>query len=442
MTGRYRIAIITSSFPPQSGGIAAAHFNLFHELGRRNEVHAFTFRDADRRPIDGVTHGYASAATKRLFRSIIRRRFRKRPSEPLVHVDRIAETAAIVRNLNRSVARFRPDIILCPDHYVPALMLRKPPGCRLVWMARNNYMRFVDQPLVPPPSTDDLHLAHRLELRGVRKADAVISPSNYMVDVFRKTLRDDLPIRVAKNFVRFDHLASIRPSNLHAQLGLHPSRPIVYVPSGGVPMKGRRHLAEIARGLSILDDPIGLYVSGPIFNDLRWELEQLHPQVRCHLPGAVDYQTNLKNVAACSLTISPTLIENLSNALVESLSLGVPVVTFDTGGNHEIVLAGRTGVVVPYADVTALIRESVTLLNGSERLTVLADRCAAETQQIIDTNSIVDHYQTLFDQLHGHANKSGDGASVPSVAPPDEPIACSPSVVDSPSVGDIGEVKC
>ncbi|NJL93822.1 MAG: glycosyltransferase [Anaerolineae bacterium] len=48
--------------------------------------------------------------------------------------------------------------------------------------------------------------------------------------------------------------------------------------------------------------------------------------------------------------------EGLSHVLLESLSLGTPVIASDKGGNPEVVRHGENGLLVPYREVDALIR--------------------------------------------------------------------------------------
>jgi glycosyltransferase involved in cell wall biosynthesis len=189
------------------------------------------------------------------------------------------------------------------------------------------------------------------------------------------------------------------PSPLRTLLGLPERALVVSIPSGGAPIKGLRYLCEIARGLAVAS-PIGVYVSGYVSDDIRWELEQLAPRVRCFLPGHVGYDVNLAHVAACDLTVSPTLIENLSNALVESILLGVPVVTFDTGGNSEIIEAGRTGVIVGHADVEGLIREVRCLITSPAALQALRSACAPNARRLIDPSAIERVFEDVFDLIH------------------------------------------
>ena len=46
---------------------------------------------------------------------------------------------------------------------------------------------------------------------------------------------------------------------------------------------------------------------------------------------------------AADVTIVPSLEENLSNVIMESLSCGTPVVGFDIGGNSDLIEHKKTG---------------------------------------------------------------------------------------------------
>jgi glycosyltransferase involved in cell wall biosynthesis len=58
--------------------------------------------------------------------------------------------------------------------------------------------------------------------------------------------------------------------------------------------------------------------------------------------------------------------EGLSNSLIEYAVLGLPVVTFDTGGNREVVVDGETGFLVPEGDVEALADRVCRLLEDGD----------------------------------------------------------------------------
>src|SRR5262249_4321633 len=54
------------------------------------------------------------------------------------------------------------------------------------------------------------------------------------------------------------------------------------------------------------------------------------------------------------IVVHPSLTEGLSNVVLEAMAAGLPVVATRVGGNPELVQDGRTGVLVPPRDATAL----------------------------------------------------------------------------------------
>ena len=57
-----------------------------------------------------------------------------------------------------------------------------------------------------------------------------------------------------------------------------------------------------------------------------------------------------------TLAALPSRIEGLSQALLEAMALGLPVVASEAGGNPDLVTSGETGVLVPPLDVMAWAR--------------------------------------------------------------------------------------
>ncbi len=398
MTKRYRIAIITRSFPPKSGGIASAHYNLFQLLRNDHDVRAFAFDDGDASTEQATLRKsgkIAAALCQAFFAFQVRRVDRK--ADP--HYCRsLASVIPASFALGAPLRRFRPDIVIVPDNYVPALAMPMPPDASVIWMSRNNYRRFADQPLVASRHWFDVHLAHRMELRALRKAHHVVCPSHYMKRVFSETYPVDLPIKVIYNFMDPTNLEQVRPSNLRTEMGLSGDVRLIYLPSAGTAIKGKRYVYEIIRRLSN-ENHAAFYISGPIERDLQRELDHLDSSIKVFAPGHLNYQENLKHVAACDFAISPTLIENLSNAIVEGLLLGLPFITFDTGGNREIVHTGVNGAVVPYLDVEGLVHHAQEYLNNPEQLAKAKAKTREPIADLVCPDRIRQQYATLFDSL-------------------------------------------
>ncbi|QDV69539.1 Spore coat protein SA [Rosistilla carotiformis] len=399
MSPRYRIAVITRTYPPKGGGIAAAHFNLARCLRKRHDVGIFAFDDNDAAVEPNVTRAKTAAPLAWMLQAAATawvRRYAR--AESATNCQRIFRIIPAVRRLNRALRSFRPDFVLCPDNFVPALALKLPIGSKLIWVAHHNFRRFEGNPIATQYSWIDLQLAHRLELRAFQKADAVVAVSQYIADVTSQTLKPNCDIRVIRNFVDTEFLDQMGACSLKSRLGMSPHTTLVYIPSGGVAIKGERYTCEIIRRLSTIGD-IAFFVSGAISPTLRFELDQLPKHVVVHSPGPQSYMHNLADVAACDLAVSPTLIENFSSALVEALALGVPVVTWDVGGNRELVESGVNGFIVPFLDMESLIQRAMELANSSELRASMQKLARTSVKNLVRPERVLEEYDNLFQSV-------------------------------------------
>jgi glycosyltransferase involved in cell wall biosynthesis len=71
-------------------------------------------------------------------------------------------------------------------------------------------------------------------------------------------------------------------------------------------------------------------------------------------------------LALADLSVLPSDREGFSNAIVESLAAGVPVVATDVGGNSEVIVHGECGLLVGPHDVEALGRAIQTVLRDND----------------------------------------------------------------------------
>ncbi|HET8546441.1 MAG TPA: glycosyltransferase [Bryobacteraceae bacterium] len=90
---------------------------------------------------------------------------------------------------------------------------------------------------------------------------------------------------------------------------------------------------------------------------------------RLDVAGRVVFQPAVADVGcwlrAFDIFVLPSLSEALSNSLMEAMACGVCPIASDTGGNPELVIPGKTGVLVPPGDANALARALERLLADS-----------------------------------------------------------------------------
>lgn len=116
--------------------------------------------------------------------------------------------------------------------------------------------------------------------------------------------------------------------------------------------------------------------------ELREALQKLIGSVglenRIFLPGVIpDVADQIEKAALFLLT---SYSEGISNALIEAMALGLPVITTDvpSGGTQELIRHGVNGLIIPAGDEKALENALDKLLSDKE----LADRLGMEAHKI------------------------------------------------------------
>ncbi len=99
----------------------------------------------------------------------------------------------------------------------------------------------------------------------------------------------------------------------------------------------------------------------------------------------------LSVVKACSFGIYPTLAENYSMAILEALLCGVPMVTFEVGGNAEIIKDGINGYLISPYDVDALVTAAAHLLD-SETVERISSSTVRDAEKRLGSTAVADDY--------------------------------------------------
>ncbi len=99
------------------------------------------------------------------------------------------------------------------------------------------------------------------------------------------------------------------------------------------------------------------------------------------------------------LFVLPSLAEGISNTILEAMASGLPVVATRVGGNAELVVDGRTGLLVPSDDAQAM--ESALRGYALNAPKVAADGRAAREHVVarFSIDAMVARYASLYDTL-------------------------------------------
>jgi glycosyltransferase involved in cell wall biosynthesis len=119
-----------------------------------------------------------------------------------------------------------------------------------------------------------------------------------------------------------------------------------------------------------------------------------------HYKGYVSNEREMCNyLNASDLFIYPTRADNLPNVLVESIASGTPCITFNVGGNSEIIIDGENGIVVEPFNFDDFARKALTLLDEEERLAEYSEKGLGLVRKRFQLKEMIDQYYQVFDEV-------------------------------------------
>jgi glycosyltransferase involved in cell wall biosynthesis len=170
-------------------------------------------------------------------------------------------------------------------------------------------------------------------------------------------------------------IANLRPEKGHATL------------LKAVPIVARRF--PKARFLFVGPDPINYG------ERLRAMASDLSP----HVSFLGDCSEIPELLAALDVFVLPSWSESMPNALLEAMSAGRPVIASAVGGCQEIVLHGKTGMLIPPQDSEALAAQIIQLLEQPELRNELGRAARGYAESELDIAQAVGRLERIYDEL-------------------------------------------
>jgi len=227
--------------------------------------------------------------------------------------------------------------------------------------------------------------SQRMSLRGapswVRQLDRLVTNSRLvtaMVMVSEGTRRysiEEQGLRPEKlvtihnsiDLERFTRQPPEQVEPLRAQLGLPDDALIVTTVARLHPQKGHRYLLQAAPAiLAVFPQTHFLLVGeGALWSELEMTVRRLGLQEAVHFLGV---RQDIPTILSFSdIFVLPSLWEGLPNSVLEAMATETAVVATDVDGTPEVVQDGKTGLLVPPANVEAL-QEAIAYLLGNATL--------------------------------------------------------------------------
>jgi L-malate glycosyltransferase len=257
--------------------------------------------------------------------------------------------------LSRVIKQLQPDIVHAHD----------PHGVAMAALALSMSTQVSKPRLVASRRVDFRLRGSALSRWKYRQVDCFICASNAIRQIL---LSDGVPAARAVTVhegIDLDRVAAALPANLHEELWLPHQAPIVGNVAALVPHKGQRHLIEAA-ALVVRQVPDARFViagQGELRESLERQIKDHHLEKHVLLAG---FRPDVLSVhKAFDIFVMSSLTEGLGTSLLDAMAAGKPIVATRTGGIPEVVVDGKTGILVPPRDHQAMADAIVRLLGDS-----------------------------------------------------------------------------
>jgi L-malate glycosyltransferase len=245
-------------------------------------------------------------------------------------------------------------------------------------------------------AADHLSKWRRTAIPFIKKADLIVVPSGYLVDVFAEFGLRARPIFnvVELDVFRYRERSPIAPRFFTSRL----HEPLYNVPC-------------VLRAFQLIQrrfPDASLVVAGDGW--MRPQLEQLAKELELRnttFVGRVPWGDMPDVYDAADIYLTATNIDNMPGSVIECLSCGLPVVTTDAGGVPYIVTNEETALIVPRNDHAAMAASAIRLLDD-DTLAVRLGRNGREACVKFTWPAVRDSWLEAYHELAAAGKSSAD----------------------------------
>lgn len=196
-----------------------------------------------------------------------------------------------------------------------------------------------------------------------------------------------------------------------AEFGFDDTSFVVGAVGSLTPVKGHSVLIEAVKQLAARFHSVRLLLvgDGPLHQALIQQAAQAGIGDRVRLAGRRDNIPSL--LAAMDAFACSSLSEGMSNALLEAMASGLPVVATDVGDNAVVVRDGTDGLIVPAGSADAIQQALATLVRDHEVRERLA-KAARTRAASFDFDQTVRAYEAYYLRLSRDRAAPGAGTVV------------------------------
>ena len=231
-----------------------------------------------------------------------------------------------------------------------------------------------------------------------RRMDLILGNSEAVVRQLVE--QEGVPVnrcRLLYNGVEAPHVGQDDRARLRESLGFDDQTVVLSIVANLIPYKGHADLLEACGLLTTVESWALLIIgndSGGIGKTLRGQAQALGVAERvCFLGGRSDIE---ELMAASDVGLLTSHEEGFSNAILESMAAGLPMVVTDVGGNAEAVVDGETGILVPARDSSALAAGMARLVDDQALRLKMGKAAQRRVNERFSLEGSVKNYEAVY----------------------------------------------
>lgn len=242
-----------------------------------------------------------------------------------------------------------------------------------------------------------------LEKWALKSADRVLGNSTQVIGELNGIgIPADRMALIRNGIIRLPDRTDVAINALRAELGWPKDAVVLLVLANLIPYKGHAELLHALANQGLSDNPgwcVALAGSGT--EQYASHLRQLAAELG--IADRVIFMGQRKDgprlATAANIGVLASHHEGSSNALLEYMAAGLPVVATAVGGNVDAITDGESGFLVPQGDTSALAAAIDKLIASPEQRHVFGERGKRIFEEHYTIDACVDAYNSFYHGL-------------------------------------------
>jgi L-malate glycosyltransferase len=207
--------------------------------------------------------------------------------------------------------------------------------------------------------------------------------------------------------IDLDHVNAAPPISVHEAYWLPHNAPLAGAIGALVGHKGHRYLVEAAARVvrEVPDARFVIFGEGDLRAPLEKLIAELHLEKHVLLGGfRADVLSLLKGF---DFFIMPSITEGLGTSLLDAMACAKPIIASRVGGIPEVVMDGKTGVLVPPKDSEALAEAIIGVMQDRARAAAMGEAGYARVVARFTVERMVEETLAVYERLDGNGRAAG-----------------------------------